>query len=105
MSANARAAFGVKRLPALDSHPSAPSLRLSAKLGRATTTPRAAHGSQSTLARKRPAIGIGYRRHIDEWTRANLDHFDVLEITLDHCITGSEAYRAAIFDLVGQIPF
>jgi hypothetical protein len=28
----------------------------------------------------------------------------VLEITLDHCMAGSEASRAAIFDLVGQIP-
>jgi hypothetical protein len=52
----------------------------------------------------RPAIGIGYRRQIDAWTRANLARFDVLEITLDHCMTGGEASRAAIFDLVGQIP-
>jgi uncharacterized protein (UPF0276 family) len=59
---------------------------------------------QGTIIRIRPAIGIGYRRHIDEWTRANLARFDVLEITLDHCMTGSEASRAAIFDLVGQIP-
>jgi uncharacterized protein (UPF0276 family) len=56
------------------------------------------------MATPRPAIGIGYRRHIDEWTRANLARFDVLEITLDHCMTGNEAARAAIFDLVGQIP-
>jgi uncharacterized protein (UPF0276 family) len=56
------------------------------------------------VIRTPPAVGIGYRRQIDEWTRANLSHFDVLEITLDHCITGSEASRAAIFDLVGQIP-
>lgn len=60
--------------------------------------------AQTKMARSHPAIGIGYRRHIDEWTRANLAHFDVLEITLDHCVTGSEAARAAIFDLVGQIP-
>jgi uncharacterized protein (UPF0276 family) len=59
---------------------------------------------QRALIRSHPAIGIGYRRHIDEWTRANLAHFDVLEVTLDHCMTGSEAARAAIFDLVGQIP-
>jgi uncharacterized protein (UPF0276 family) len=56
------------------------------------------------VARSHPAVGLGYRRHIDEWTRANLARFDVLEITLDHCLTGSEASRAAIFDLVGQIP-
>jgi uncharacterized protein len=51
-----------------------------------------------------PAVGIGYRWNIDEWTRANLDRFDVLEVTLDHCFAGSEASRAAIFDLVGRIP-
>jgi uncharacterized protein (UPF0276 family) len=51
-----------------------------------------------------PAVGIGYRRHIHEWTYENLAKFDVLEITLDHCLTGNEAARAAIFDLVGQIP-
>jgi hypothetical protein len=55
-------------------------------------------------AQSLPAIGIGYRRHIHEWTRANLACFDVLEITLDHCLIGNEAARAAIFDLVGQIP-
>jgi uncharacterized protein (UPF0276 family) len=60
--------------------------------------------AQGTMAKSHPAIGIGYRRHIDEWTRANLAHFDVLEITLDHCMVGGEAARAAIFDLVGQIP-
>jgi uncharacterized protein len=60
--------------------------------------------SQGKMAEARPAVGIGYRRQIDEWTRANLARFDVLEITLDHCMTGSEASRAAIFDLVGQIP-
>ena len=56
------------------------------------------------MARSHPAIGIGYRRHIDEWTRANLARFDVLEITLDHCLIGNQASCAAIFDLVGQIP-
>jgi uncharacterized protein len=59
---------------------------------------------KATMARAYPAIGIGYRRHIDEWIRTNLAHFDVLEITLDHCMTGGEAARAVIFDLVGRIP-
>ena len=52
----------------------------------------------------RPAVGIGYRWNIDEWTRANLARFDVLEVTLDHCLAESEGLRAAIFDLVGRIP-
>src|SRR5579883_1250391 len=51
-----------------------------------------------------PAIGFGYRRHIHEWTCANLARFDVLEITLDHCLVGSDAAKAMIFDLVGEIP-
>lgn len=52
----------------------------------------------------RPAIGIGYRWAIDAWTRNNLGRFDVLEITVDHCISGGKATRAAVFDLVGRIP-
>jgi uncharacterized protein len=49
-------------------------------------------------------VGIGYRAAIGEWTRVNLDRFDVLEITVDHCIYGSKQQQSAIFDLVGQIP-
>jgi hypothetical protein len=56
------------------------------------------------MAAPRPAIGIGYRWDIDDWTRANLARFDALEITVDHCMAGGEATRAAIFDLVGQVP-
>src|SRR3954465_10761743 len=51
-----------------------------------------------------PAVGIGYRAAIDEWTRENLHRFDVLEITIDHCIHGSDQRRVEIFDLVGRIP-
>jgi uncharacterized protein (UPF0276 family) len=89
-------------LPRAESQLAGPSLQpIAAMPGRVM----AAHqGLQQPGARSRPAIGIGYRRHIDEWTRANLAQFDVLEVTLDHCMTGSEAARAAIFDLVGQIP-
>jgi len=61
-------------------------------------------GLPTLVCRSHPAIGLGYRRRIDEWTRANLSHFEVLEITLDHCLAGNEATRAAIFDLVGRIP-
>ena len=48
-------------------------------------------------------VGIGYRAAIDEWTRRYLDRFDVLEVTVDHCIFGGKAQQAAIFDLVDRI--
>src|SRR5713226_8170705 len=51
-----------------------------------------------------PAVGIGFRAAIADWTRANLDRFDALEITVDHCLAGSRRLRSAIFDLVGRIP-
>src|SRR5258706_3799424 len=51
-----------------------------------------------------PAIGIGYRRAIDRWTRENLARFDLLEITVDHCILGDEGVHERIYDLAGQIP-
>jgi uncharacterized protein len=50
------------------------------------------------------AVGIGYRAAIDEWTRSNLERFDALEITVDHCIYGGKRQHDAIFDLVGRIP-
>ena len=52
----------------------------------------------------RPAVGIGYRAAIHDWTRDNLDRLDVIEITVDHCLSGGTALRSAIFDLVGRIP-
>ena len=51
-----------------------------------------------------PAVGIGYRSALAEWTRANLDRFDLLEITVDHYIHGGSAQRAEILDLIGRIP-
>jgi uncharacterized protein len=51
-----------------------------------------------------PAIGIGYRAAIANWTRENLGRFDVLEITVDHCITSGPTVASAIFDLVARIP-
>jgi uncharacterized protein (UPF0276 family) len=53
---------------------------------------------------RRPAVGLGYRSAIAEWTRAHLDRFDLLEVTVDHCIHGGQLQRAEIFDLVGRIP-
>jgi uncharacterized protein (UPF0276 family) len=50
------------------------------------------------------ALGIGYRAALQAWTRASLDRFDVLEITVDDCLGGSDAQTSAIFDLVGRIP-
>lgn len=49
-------------------------------------------------------IGLGYRSSIGEWTFDNLERFDVLEITVDHCIYGGDDQRRAIFGLVGRIP-
>jgi hypothetical protein len=59
---------------------------------------------QSASTQAPPLIGIGYRSALAEWTRANLARFDVLEITVDHCIHGSSAQRAEVFDFVGRIP-
>jgi uncharacterized protein (UPF0276 family) len=56
-----------------------------------------------TVCKPNPAIGIGYRAAIGHWTRENLEHFDVLEITVEHCMSGQSVARA-IFDLVGRIP-
>src|SRR5438067_2256955 len=59
---------------------------------------------QRAMTRSHPAIGIGYRYSIDDWIRTNLSRFDVLEITLDHCLAGNKPSRDAVFDLVGRIP-
>ena len=50
------------------------------------------------------AVGIGYRRALDRWVRDNLRRFDVLEITVDHCLSGNAAASAAIYDLVRSVP-
>ena len=47
----------------------------------------------TTYRVERPAVGLGYRSAIAAWTRENLDRFDVLEITVDHCIHGGRARK------------
>lgn len=61
-------------------------------------------GGIMTTGGSLPAVGIGYRTAIGDWTRQQLDRFDALEITVDHCIAGSRKVRSAIFGLVGRIP-
>jgi uncharacterized protein (UPF0276 family) len=56
------------------------------------------------MKRESARVGMGYRSALAEWTRSHLGQFDVLEITVDHCIHGGGAQRAEIFDLVGRIP-
>jgi hypothetical protein len=51
-----------------------------------------------------PAVGLGFRAPIADWTRDNLGRFDVIEVTVDHCLHGGRAVRSAIFDLVGRVP-
>src|SRR6476661_560255 len=64
---------------------------------------RANEMASMTTGKPTPAIGIGYRAAIGDWTRANLDRFDVVEITVDHCFHRGKALRSEIFDLVGRI--
>jgi len=58
----------------------------------------------STSDRRCPSMGIAYHAAIDQWARDHLKDFEVLEITVDHCIDRGRMARAAIYDLVGRIP-
>jgi uncharacterized protein (UPF0276 family) len=57
-----------------------------------------------TIGRPYPAVGIAYRAAIGQWTLDHLGDFDVLEITVDHCIHEGCEVRSAIYDLVGRVP-
>ncbi len=50
------------------------------------------------------AVGIAWRPEIAAWIDDHADRIDVLEITVDHCLYGSEASRSQIFELVGRFP-
>jgi hypothetical protein len=54
------------------------------------------------MKRHSARVGIGYRSALAAWTRANLFRFEVLEITVDHCIHGGAAQRSEILDRVGR---
>jgi uncharacterized protein (UPF0276 family) len=60
--------------------------------------------TQGISRKSPPGVGLGYRAEISEWTRQHLHGFDVIEITVDHCIYGTKQQTDAIFDLVGRIP-
>jgi uncharacterized protein (UPF0276 family) len=51
-----------------------------------------------------PAVGIGFRAEIRDWTLDHLDQFDVLEVTVDHCIFGRPSVRDTLFGLAHEIP-
>lgn len=51
-----------------------------------------------------PLIGIGYRYPLHQWTLDHLSHFDVLEVVVDHYLTGGPTYRDSLGTLIGEVP-
>ena len=58
----------------------------------------------STTLNRSALVGIGFRIPIARWTMRYLDHFDILEITVDHYIRGGEQARRLVRNLVGRVP-
>ena len=56
------------------------------------------------MTRLTPLVGIAYRYPIDNWIRAHLDRFGVLEVTVDHYIYGGIHIRSALESLARQVP-
>ena len=51
-----------------------------------------------------PLIGIGYRYPLHDWTVEHLARFDVLEVVVDHYMTGGPTYRDSLGALLGKVP-
>ena len=51
-----------------------------------------------------PMVGIEYRQPIHDWTVANLERLDVLEVTINHFLVGGPRYRSAAVRLADQVP-
>jgi uncharacterized protein (UPF0276 family) len=61
--------------------------------------------TNKSVAARVPSLGISYRAPIHNWTIANLDLFDVIELTLDHCFWASPLGLARIRQLADSVPF
>ena len=59
---------------------------------------------QSEWSRGDIPVGVGFRLPIAKWTYENLEHFDVLEVTVDHYIRGGQRARRAIRGLKNRLP-
>lgn len=63
----------------------------------------AADGSGSSTTTS-PLIGIGYRGALHDWIVKHLHRFDVLEVVVDHYLSGGPVFRRGIQSLIGKIP-
>ncbi len=63
-----------------------------------------AEGAASYPLFEAQAIGAGFRRDVWSEIRANIDEFDVFEITVDHYIYGSPRVRDRILEIADRKP-